>query len=241
MEIVNLLQVLERRRRLLAAGFVAALLAGMAAAGLLPGTPGAQAGPPTGLAQARLLLDTPEPLAADLDAEAGTIGAQAALLADLLASHAQVRTIAEGARIPADRLTVRRPALTVPTVPSRLGERAAAVATPGHPYAVEVRASPTLPILSIDAFAPDPDAATVLARSTQHALEQLVAGRSGGLGVKVLEPVTATQVAGAAGRSKVLGVVAAVAVLVLWCAAIVAGAGLARVRAGRSTAAGVAG
>ena len=241
MELISVLQVLERRRLLVALGLVIALLAGLAGAGLLPGSPGAGPAEATGLAQARLLLDTPAPLAADLDASADTIGAQAALLGDLMAADHQVGAIARDAGVPIDQLLVRRLALTGPAAPSPLGIRAAAAGTPARPYSVDVRVSPTLPILSIDAFAPDVRDATALAEAATTSFERLVADKSGGLTVKSLEPGRAVHVAGAGGRGKLLGLAAALGVFVLWCCAVVLAAGLARAARKAPVTAGTAG
>ncbi len=58
----------------------------------------------TALGETRVFVDTPEPLAIDLRADAHTIGLHVALLADLMAEETRVEAIARAAGVPAEDL-----------------------------------------------------------------------------------------------------------------------------------------
>lgn len=107
MELIGALRMLRRRRVLVALGVLAAVAAGLAVERRLDS--GAAAAQEPMVAETRLFVDTPTPLAVDVEADTETIGAHAALLADLMAAEPQVRAIARGAGVAVGDLAVLRP------------------------------------------------------------------------------------------------------------------------------------
>lgn len=233
MELVTVVRILHERRMLVGLGVIVALLAGLAAAGRLPVGPSAAPTKVTATARTRLMVDMPKPLAVDLDARADTIGPQAALLADLMAAAPQTQVIAREAGVTPGQLAVLRPNLTAPAAPSPLGTRAVAASTAvPRSHVVSIQASTLLPIVEVDAFAPNSRAAARLAAATTTALETLAAerarGTSRGLVVKPLEPIRTKPVIRGGPPNPALGVFAAFMTFVLWCIALVLAAGLGR-------------
>jgi hypothetical protein len=230
-ELISVVQVLRRRRALVAAGVLVALAAGLLAAGRLPIGPAAVPAHATAVAETRLFVDTPHPLAIDLGADAQTIGAHAALLADLMAAEGRAREIAREAGVAAEDLAVLRPALTAPPEPGQLGERTAA-APPGRPYTLKVTASVALPIVSLEASARDGRVAARIAEAGTKALESIASDKgptpARRLVVEQLEPVTVTEVVAGGGRGPLLGPGVAIVTFVLWCTGVVIASGLTR-------------
>jgi hypothetical protein len=233
MELVSVVRILHERRVLVGLGALVALLAGLAALGRLPVGPSAAPTQVTSTARTRLMVDMPKPLAADLEANADTIGPQAALLADLMAAAPQAHEIARTAGVAPGQLAVLRPSLIAPAAPSPLGTRAAAASTAlPRSHVVSIEASTLLPIVEIDTFAPDARAAARLATATTATLKELAAVRarstSPGLVVKPLEPIRTKPVVSGGPPNPALGLFAAFMTFVLWCLALVLASGLGR-------------
>jgi len=212
-----------RSRRVVAAGVVVAMLFALLAAGALERHRG---GDQPATASAQVLVDTPHSLLSDLRAQDEAVGAQAALLPDLLADARQVQAIAALAHVPAASLSVALPDATTPIKPSPLADRAAATASREAVFALTIRTSTLLPIVTIDATAPDRAAAMRLAQATVATLRSLTAARapapSRALSVKVVEPTRAMPVA-AGGSPRLLIVAIALLIVVSWCTAVVVG------------------
>jgi hypothetical protein len=222
MELVMLWRILALHRVALAVGAVCALVAALAGMGVLPVGHGGGA-TETDVARARLLIDTRHSLVDDLRARADTIGAQAALLTDLLAAETQRAQIARASRIDPGSLLVLRPQVTAPTKPSTLAERDATLNGVGR-VALTVQTSELLPIVSLEASAPSgPLAVRVVAAGTAS-LRSLATARAGrpshALRVTQLGPVRQTVVRSGGARRVVLGLVGGILAFALWCGGI---------------------
>jgi hypothetical protein len=228
-ELIGALRMLRRRRVLVALGVLAAVAAGLAVERRLDS--GAAAAQEPMVAETRLFVDTPTPLAVDVEADTETIGAHAALLADLMAAEPQVRAIARGAGVAVGDLAVLRPVLTAPAERGQLAERTAE-APPSRPYTLKVTASVALPIVSLEAGAPDADVAARLAQAGTEALESLAAAKGPTPGrrlvVEPLEPVTVAEPEAGGAPASLLGLAAAFVTFVVWCVAVVLAGGVVR-------------
>jgi hypothetical protein len=230
MELVSFLQVLSRHRITVGIGALAALLAGLAVMGALPIGPGGGV-QSAGAARARVLVDMPRSLVTDVDSNADTVGAQANMLMDLMAADPQVRAIAQAAHAPAREVVVLRPALTTPTRPSPLAEDASQVAGAPGLYTVTLTADVALPIVTIEARAPNARAAAALVRATAATLRSLAQSRAPtprrAMVVRPLEPVRSITLLAGQPRKSVAVAVAAL-VFVFWCVGMVLAASLIR-------------
>lgn len=234
MELIDILRVLARHRIALALGLVPAAIVGLAVQYQVTLSPFAlsERVSTSTTAQTRLLLDAPEePPTVDLDSGvADTVGLRAGLLADLMATEAGRKTIANRSGIDPSDLAVLPPASAAPTlrVPLAVAAADAALVT-SEPYVLSVAADATIPIVSFAVAAPDTGSAKRIANGAATAYEQLVAARASRgseLSVVRLGPVrTSTTVdrmhAG-------IGLAVSLVVLVLWAAGVVVLAGLAR-------------
>jgi hypothetical protein len=123
--------------------------------------------------------------------------------------------------------------MTAPPERGQLGERTA-TAPPGRPYSLTVTASVALPIVSLDARAPDGRTAARLAEAGTNALAALAADKgptaARRLVVEPLEPVTVTEIVRGGGRSGLIAIAVALATFVLWCAGVVIAAGVLHAR-----------
>jgi hypothetical protein len=231
MELMSIVGVLAGRRILVLLGALVAIAVGLAAMDAVPIGPAVGGARTTGMARSRILVDTPHSLVGDLRARADTIGAQAALLSDLLAGGEQVRAIARRAGVAPGSLVVLRPAATMPTKPSPLAEDASVAAATPAPATVTVRTSTALPIVTIEAVAPDRATAARLAGAASAALRSLAAEQAPSppraLVVTELEPVRSVAVVSGAGRRVPLALGGALMAFALWCGAIVVLSGLA--------------
>jgi hypothetical protein len=165
MEVLRLLEVLWRRRLVLAAGALVALAAAFAMG----------SAPPTsyGISWARVVLDTPESQEVDTNpAGADTLPWRASLLVHLLAGDRQKRALAQRLDIKASDLAVIDPGLSAPEATASLPSAAAKVAgIEPAPYALTVyRSTDLLAMISIEAAAPD---AAKAARLVRAAIETL--------------------------------------------------------------------
>lgn len=226
MELLSILRLLVRRRALVAAGVVVALAVGLAAVNLR-----SDGAPPSGVAEAKMLVDTHRSVTDDLQGGTELLASQAALLATLLADEPQQATIAGVAGIAPDRLEVLASQITGPQVPSTLARSLQGlVDLPRRPYAIRVYSA--LSIVTVEATAPSAAGAAKLARAATATLAAVAAAAAPSparsLVVKALGPVRAVELRPSGGRGPLLGAGAALAILALWCCAIVVASGLAR-------------
>lgn len=232
MEFLSIFGVVAARRRLVALGVLLSLLVGLTIAGQLPFGPSSQPGRASGTAQMRVIVDHRRTIVANTAANAGTIGTQAALLAELMAGDAQRVAIARRAGISPAQLGMQRvqlaQLLALGQLPTRAGR---ASATAIGDYVVNVWAASPLPVLTIDAFGPSAIDAARVARATRATLIALVAERAPsaarGIAVKPLGDVRAIEQPGTA-PSKLLGPAAAIVFFLFWLCAVVLAAGLRR-------------
>jgi hypothetical protein len=231
MELVTVLRLLQRRWLLVAAGGLVALFVGVLATGALRVGPFDGTQTRSGYAEARIVVDTPKPLVADLEASDATIDKQSVLLAEHLRDTVPLRALARRARVPAALLSVRTVQFEQ-FVPTQLGTRSTEVAAAPTPYTVTVNPSPTVPIISVVAVAPDRAAAARLAAAAQPVVESIAAANAPlpqrALSVKPLGPVRAITVLDG-GTKPLLGAIAFVGLFAFWCGAIVVLTGVARV------------
>lgn len=226
MELVSILRLLVAQRILVAAGAVVAIAIGLAAA-LLSGSAGAR----SGVAEAKVLVDTHRSYTGDLQGGTELLGSQAALLTTLLAERPQRRTIARAVGIAHNRLDVLPSQITGPQIPSTLARSLEGLLdTPRRPYAIRVHS--TLSIVTVEATAPSATAAANLARAATDTLAAVTTARAPSVAralvVEPLGPVRAIELRPSGGRGPLLGFGATLAIFALWCCGIVVVSGLAR-------------
>jgi hypothetical protein len=166
MEILSLLDVLWRRRLLVAVGLVAALALGFLAGG---GTPTS-----FGRAHTRVLLDTTKSqVVENAPYGAETLPWRANLIVHLAGTDAAKRRLADQVAIPVDQLAVVDTALSVPDVRASMPKAAAeAAAVTGAPYVLTVSLNEqALPIIAIETHAPDRRKAARLAEAAAALLK----------------------------------------------------------------------
>ena len=258
MEIVIVIEMLKRRKILLAIGIVLSVLAGAAGAGFLPPHSPAKA-PATGQALTTVVVDTRVPLVAT--AKPGgdaTIVQRAVFLADLLQSKPMTERIAKAVGVPGWQVTALGPVLP-PTSEFSLypdGQlpvvAAAASQSAIHtPYVIQLLPSYTVPIVQIGTVAPTAHAAVVLAQATVAAMKAAVLPNT--LVASAPRPTTGTHSAAERVTEPTVpplrvdelgpvssvaippntvhgftGVAAALGVFVFWCFGVVVASGLRR-------------
>jgi hypothetical protein len=215
MELVALLRLLWRHRRLVALGLVAATAVALIFA---PGRSESFA-----VASARVVIDTPDSQLLNAKPEgADTLLWRAGMLADLTGSESVKSQIARDVEVPAESVVVVSPHLTVPEAATPLSVSAleAAGAT-SQPHAVAVGLSDDrLPIISIDTRAPDRAGAAGLVTATVNALRTLVSAPHSGANLRTLavETVGPARTREVVGRPRPLaGMKVFGAVFGLWC------------------------
>lgn len=225
MELVAILRLLLRRPILVAIGAVAAIAAGVLAAG----------GPTTtsGTASARLVLDTAKSQLihqAPLGGE--TLTWRTVVLADLAASMPVTDRIANEVGIKRSELVVVQPELTEPVLPTTLPTRAAkAAGVTSEEYVLTVSFDVLLPIISLEAEAPDRGAAVALVEAAAGALKDTgtpapVAPVTQGLSVEGIQGLSVENVGPVRSKAIVdkpqplLGVGLALVLFGLWSAGV---------------------
>jgi hypothetical protein len=218
MGLVGLLRVLWRRRIAIAVGALLAIA--VAVLGIQRGAGAA----PTSSSLTQVLVDTPNSLVADAQARgASTIYIRARLLANLIVDDEAKAALAHKAGLQPSELAIAGPgAAAPPAVITPLAEQAIMVAKPNQPYLVSVEVAPNLPIVSIDANAPDRDQAVKLGRAAVETLSTVAASAPGvGSSVAIEQlggPLISTKAA-PSGKAKALG--GALVLFILWCLACV--------------------
>jgi hypothetical protein len=221
MELVIVLRTLWRRRIVVAAGLFFALALALHM-GDRPGTA-------TGHAWDRVLADTaksqlvyPDPLGSETTYERTRIAIE------LLMTEQSTRRMAQLAGVPGDQLFVADPTLGSPLTAASLPQSAmksANGATAGAPFRVSLTLDDTLPIIDIDATAPDSRSAARLA----GAAAQMFEADSSSTENKLVQGLSFHRFTGISTRTthsgggRLLGLIAAVFLVVLWCSAVALG------------------
>jgi hypothetical protein len=229
-ELIAVLEVLRRRWPIVVAGLLVAAFAGALASGALG--VGASDGAITrsGYAEAQIVLDTPKPLVADLEASDATIGKQSVLLAEHLRDFAPARQLARQASVPVGELTIRT--ITSETfVPTQLATRASERTSAPTRYTLTVNPSSTVPIVSVVATTPDRASAARLAGAALPVLQSLTASYAPrpqrSLSARPLGSVRSITVV-VGGARPVFGIVAFVGLFAMWSCALLIASGVAR-------------
>ena len=237
MELISILVVLRRHLLLVLLGFVIGALIGLHfVANLSPsGISGRQF--TAGEASTQMLFASTAEPASDLRKRsiAATLPGRAAVAGDLVASDASRAAVARRARIDPSDLLILGPAAGAPPYSVPLSREAtAAAAAPHERHVVRVRAQAQVPILDIEASAPDPASAARLAGAVRDELEDVVASRSGSrrlVAAQGLGPIVPRIVTG--GPKPLIAVPIALLFGIAWAAGIVLVSGLLSRRRGR--------
>jgi hypothetical protein len=152
MELLPLIRLIWRRRLLLTAGI-------LAAAAMLVALGGTHAvATHSALAWTGVTLDTPKSqLLEAAPPGAETLTWRAALLSHLMATGTSTKQLAQRLGVAPNQVAVIDPTLTLPAVftdTAQAAAKAAASAT-AAPYVVTVLSSPSVPVISLQAAAPD--------------------------------------------------------------------------------------
>jgi hypothetical protein len=175
MEILPSLRAIRQRRLLLAGrilvatGGILIALAGLVALGRTKSITTS-----TAVAWTTIALDTPESqLVAVAPPGADTLGWRASLLTHLMTTDNSVQELAGRLGVRADQVAVVDPALATPIVPTAMAQAAAKVASSSvAPYALTALVeNQSLPVISIEAAAPDRLGARRLANAAIAVLE----------------------------------------------------------------------
>lgn len=235
MESVGIIRVLWRRRLWVAAGALLALaLALVALYRVSPGLPPSLQSRTTssGFAWQRLLVDTPSSVLADAKARgAQAIASKAVLLGDLAEGDSARRQMAADVGVRPAEIGVVGPGSLTPAMVTSLATQAIEVTRPRARYLVAIDEAPSLPILSVFATAPEPDAAARLVRATAAAIGSLsrqALGPGGEARVEELGKVQSGARTGGPRKAKALATAAIL--LLLWCIGVVLFDGVARRR-----------
>lgn len=185
-----------------------------------------------GVASVRMLVDTPNSIVADLNPSgASSLSLHAQLLANLLASQSIRTTIAASVGIPIQDLAVVPPAISAaPIVATPL---ATATVPPADASTLTISVDPTLPIVSISAQAPDRVGAANLANGAVTALRAYLVSVAGAQKIPtsrrpVITSLGALSGTATRGRSRILGVAAALVLFSLLSYVILIVGGLRR-------------
>jgi len=217
MELLPLLRLAWQRRIAIAVGVVLALVAGLLLRSTLTETR-------EGVAEVRIVIDTPVSQLVDASPKgADSLGWRTELLADLLTTQATRMRIARDAGIAVQDLVVISPSLNTPVVPTTLPRRAAGPAAGASgDYVLTVLEDGVLPVISLQARAPNGAMATRLAAAGAAALKaDAVPPVDGPLTQPiVVEDVGAIQTLELSSGVTKKSVAGAAALLLLWCAAV---------------------
>ena len=166
MELLPLVRMLWSRRYLLVAGVVVAIATAFAV--------GSQPPASSAVAWTRVALDTPtSQLVESAPVGADSLPWRASLLSHLMATDATQRQLALRLGVAPDRVAVVDSALVAPLIPASMPKKAAdAAAITGAPYVLTVAVKDrSLPVISINAAAPDRAGAERLAQAAVGVLQ----------------------------------------------------------------------
>ncbi len=217
-------RALWRRRIIVSLGAVLAIAA----------APKFAAGSGDGRAQAevRVLLDTPQSQLINADpARVESLPWRANLLSQLLGTEPARRQIAGEAGIPAQQLAVVSSDLATPILPVPLSlATTGAAANPGDVYLLSVHSNALIPLISLEAQAPDRGAAARLAGAAAHALKISAAPaempKAQSFIAEPVGPITTQSLPADHRTVLMLGV--AIVLFGLWCAGVVLISAIAR-------------
>jgi hypothetical protein len=232
MELVTILRRLWLRRYIVAAGLAVSLVAGLMAVYHVPSFRSKQTH--VGLAAARILVDTPHSQVVDVNPLGiDGIGTRANLLANLMTS-AQVRAlIAKDAGINPGDLAAVAPSDGAPPVPTLLSEDATKHSTPSSAYKLNVY-SGTLPIIQLQAEAPNAEQAARLANASVVALGSYLRSVATAQNIPPRKQIVVSGMGSAQasevthGPRKLIGLVVAIVIFSVFCASILIVEGIAR-------------
>jgi hypothetical protein len=184
------------------------------------------------LAGVRVLLDTPQSQLTNADpARVESLPWRASLLSLLLGTEPVRQQLAREAGIPAQQLAVVSSDLATPIVPASLPETATgAAANPSEVYLLSVHSDATIPLISLEAQAPDRETAARLAEAAAHALKisaappEMPEARS--FIAEPVGPITTGSLP--AGRRTLLMLGVAIVLFGLWCGGVVLVSAIAR-------------
>ena len=230
MELLSFFRQLVKRPLAVALGALVAVACGVAATATIGGGLSGASGSQTWSSMVETQVDTPQPLVADGSASAATIQTQTVLLADYLSTSEAQASIARGAGLAPEELTVISPPPHLSSRRSALVRAAHSSAGPSTPYVVSAVAWAYSPLLTLVATGPDQ---RTVARLSEQATRVLESGPVSSaqrtrprLTVRQLGPaqvtVTTSPVPG-----PLMGVAVGVFVFGTWCFALVVVVGLA--------------
>lgn len=238
MQLVSILRELLRSRLLVVAVALLALVVGLSVGYRIGFPPSLESRHyEVGIASATALVDTPSSHVADLGGKAGTdvatLSARASLLASLVTSSPLKGEIARRAGVALDELIASPPATVGPAAspaPHVSGASISASDPRAHVLRTDVPAlgSGAMPIITVDSQAPDERQAARLANEAVAVLKAHVQTVATLDRVPPARRVALTQLGPARaatvtrGPRAIYGLLAALAVLVLGCAAILA-------------------
>jgi hypothetical protein len=232
MESVGILRALWRRPALLALGVLLAIGFGMLAmyrVSLSPIGLGSRA-TVSGYAFERALVDTPQSLvAASRPKGATSIFTRATLLGDLMAGDRARAAMARGLGLSPAAIGVLGPSTSTPATETPLATQALEVTRPHEPYVLNISEDTDQPILSLLATAPSQEGAARLSKAAIAALTaeaNRASSPRGGLRVTQLGEAETGIKQTSPGKKK--AAIAAIAILLIWCVAIVVIDGLRR-------------
>lgn len=212
MELSVILRILWRRRAVVALGCVLAV-----AVALTLG----RATPRTAIASGGLMLDTPvSQLSHAAPVGADSLTARAIMLGNLLATRPMEAKLARAAGLPGDDVAVIVGSSRMPTIPTALARHAtAAIAARPERHLVVVHVEEPLPLVSIEALAPDRPSAVRLAGAATRVAQDAAAADARRVVVESVGPAEVRLIAGSSGRIKALA--ASIVVFALWSGGVV--------------------
>jgi hypothetical protein len=238
MELVSILRVLRRRRRLVALGALLSLLAGVAIVADAVPVPEKLAGRDSaiGAATGRVLLAAaPQRTVLEQSQLTDSIALRGQLLANLMATEDVRSAIARAVGIPPDQVSIRGPSSRPPAVETSLAVEAANAAMLSYAaYGLEVSADLDVPIISFKATGPDAAGATRIVEAATGQLGELIAVRTTDtpkIRVAPLGPPVERTIVESAHPA--IGIGVALVAFVLWCAGVIVVSGLTRRGGGR--------
>lgn len=181
MELARTLNILWRRRRLVALGAALAAVAAFLSVysvGLLPPSLASRTNV-FATASTQLLVDTPDSAFADLANDLTPLDTRASVFARFLASPAAVQLIARDAKVPLDQIEARGPYdINLPVIQQEPTAEKRGTQLIGETalYRLRFENNPVLPIVSVFAQAPTKDEALALANAAPRALNAYVKG-----------------------------------------------------------------
>src|SRR3954447_15717494 len=166
MELVDLIRALWRRRLLAIVGVLASLALAAKAVTKPPG-------PASGFAHTRVMLELPKSqLVVPFQEGEDSMLWRSHLIADLMTTTETTKAIAQAAHVPADQLRIQQLTLYDSIVPTPLPlqtQKTAAIIY--QPYVLTVRYAWNLPVIEVEAAAPNADAAGRLATAASKSLQ----------------------------------------------------------------------